>query len=181
VRVGVIIAFQVKLFQGNGRAAAYRFIEEGARVFAVDLSESALTETLERIAPLGGEIATHICDVTDGASVAEMMASCIERFGRLDVLINNVGGSAPGGPVELSEEDWDGQIDFNGIFSKLTQYGFDGWAVLEWECCLKHPEDGAAEGAPFITDHIIHVTDRAFDDFAGGETDLDQIRKTLGI
>jgi len=98
---------------GNGRAAAYRFIEEGARVFAVDLSVSALAETLERITPLGGEIATHICDVTDGASVAEMVAACIERFGRLDVLINNVGGSAPGGPVELSEEDWDGQIDFN--------------------------------------------------------------------
>jgi len=98
---------------GNGRAAAYRFIEEGARVFAVDRSDAALTETLERIKPLGGKVATHICDVTDGASVAGMVAACIERFGRVDVLINNVGGSAPGGPVELSEEDWDGQIDFN--------------------------------------------------------------------
>ncbi|MBL4598646.1 MAG: sugar phosphate isomerase/epimerase [Rhizobiaceae bacterium] len=75
----------------------------------------------------------------------------------------------------------DGQVDFKGIFSKLAQYDFDRWAVLEWECCLKHPEDGAAEGAPFIRDHIIHVTDKAFDDFAGGETDFAQIKKTLGI
>jgi len=60
----------------------------------------------------------------------------------------------------------DGQIDFTRIFSKFAQYGYDGWAVLEWECCLKHPEDGAREGAAFIRDHIIRVTDRAFDDFA---------------
>ena len=60
----------------------------------------------------------------------------------------------------------DGQIDFKRVFSKFTQYDFPGWAVLEWECCLKHPEDGAREGAAFIRDHIIRVTDRAFDDFA---------------
>ena len=60
----------------------------------------------------------------------------------------------------------DGQVDFGGIFSKLTQYGYDGWAVLEWECCIKHPEQGAAEGAAFIDAHIIQVTERAFDDFA---------------
>ena len=63
----------------------------------------------------------------------------------------------------------DGQIDFRAIFSKLAQYDFPGWAVLEWECCLKHPEDGAREGAPFIRDRIIRVTDRQFDDFAGGK------------
>lgn len=62
----------------------------------------------------------------------------------------------------------DGQIDFRAIFSKLAQYDFPGWAVLEWECCLKHPLDGAREGAPFIRDRIIRVTDRQFDDFAGG-------------
>jgi len=61
----------------------------------------------------------------------------------------------------------DGQVNFKSIFSKLAQYNFPGWAVLEWECCLKHPEDGAREGAPFIKDHIIRVADRAFDDFAG--------------
>jgi len=60
----------------------------------------------------------------------------------------------------------DGQINFNGIFSKLTQYGFTGWAVLEWECCLKHPEQGAAEGASFIQRHLIRPTEHAFDDFA---------------
>ncbi|ABG60369.1 sugar phosphate isomerase/epimerase family protein [Cytophaga hutchinsonii] len=61
----------------------------------------------------------------------------------------------------------DGQVNFKAIFSKLTQYDFPGWAVLEWECCLKHPEDGAREGAAFIKNHIIRVADKAFDDFAG--------------
>lgn len=75
----------------------------------------------------------------------------------------------------------DGQVDFRGIFSKLTQYGFDGWAVLEWECCLKHPEQGAAEGAVFITDHLIRRTERAFDDFAGGESDPAALRKMMGF
>jgi sugar phosphate isomerase/epimerase len=75
----------------------------------------------------------------------------------------------------------DGQVDFGGIFSRLTQYGFDGWAVLEWECCLKHPEQGAAEGAPFIADHIIRRTDKAFDDFAGGVADTAALRKMMGI
>ncbi|QKV19156.1 sugar phosphate isomerase/epimerase family protein [Oricola thermophila] len=75
----------------------------------------------------------------------------------------------------------DGQVDFGGIFSRLAQYDYDSWAVLEWECCLKHPEDGAAEGAPFIKNHIIRVTETAFDDFAGGDTDRDTIRKMMGI
>lgn len=75
----------------------------------------------------------------------------------------------------------DGQVDFAGIFSKLAQYGYDSWAVIEWECCLKHPEDGAAEGAPFIASHIIRVTEKAFDDFAGGATDRKMIRKMLGL
>jgi len=75
----------------------------------------------------------------------------------------------------------DGQVDFKGIFSKLTQYDFKGWAVLEWECALKHPEDGAREGAPFIKDHIIRVTERAFDDFAGTGSDENFNRKVLGL
>lgn len=61
----------------------------------------------------------------------------------------------------------DGQVDFKSIFSKMAQYNFPGWAVLEWECCLKHPEDGAIEGAEYIKKHIIRVTDKTFDDFAG--------------
>jgi sugar phosphate isomerase/epimerase len=75
----------------------------------------------------------------------------------------------------------DGQVDFSGIFSKLAQYGYDSWAVLEWECCLKDPEAGAAEGAPFIRDHIIKVTEKAFDDFAGGQSDRRKNRKMLGL
>jgi sugar phosphate isomerase/epimerase len=75
----------------------------------------------------------------------------------------------------------DGQIDFNGIFSKLAQYDYPGWAVVEWECCIKHPEAGAAEGAIFVRDHIIRVTDRAFDDFAGGAGDEERNRKILGL
>jgi sugar phosphate isomerase/epimerase len=75
----------------------------------------------------------------------------------------------------------DGQVDFSGIFSKLAQYDYDSWAVLEWECCLKSPEQGAAEGAPFIASHIIEVTGKAFDDFAGGSTDKAMIRKMLGL
>ncbi len=75
----------------------------------------------------------------------------------------------------------DGQIDFTAIFSKMAQYDFPGWAVLEWECCLKDPEDGAKEGAAFIRDHIIHVTERAFDDFAGARPDSDFNRRVLGL
>ncbi|WP_309083888.1 sugar phosphate isomerase/epimerase [Chelativorans sp.] len=75
----------------------------------------------------------------------------------------------------------DGQVDFTGIFSKLAQYDYDRWAVLEWECALKHPEQGAAEGAPFIEHHIIRVTEKAFDDFAAGAKDQDKLRKMLGI
>ena len=75
----------------------------------------------------------------------------------------------------------DGQVDFRAIFSKLSAMDFEGWAVVEWECCLKHPEDGAREGAQFVKDHIIRVTERAFDDFADGGTDEDANRKILGI
>jgi hypothetical protein len=63
----------------------------------------------------------------------------------------------------------------------LAAVGFDRWAVLEWECCLKNAEDGAREGAIFIRDHVIRVTERAFDDFAGGESDVAQVRRTLGL
>src|SRR6266568_3722776 len=75
----------------------------------------------------------------------------------------------------------DGQVNFKAIFSKLAQYDYPGWAVLEWECCLKHPEDGAREGAKFIADHIIRVTEQAFDDFAGAGTDQAANRRMLGI
>ncbi|PWG78624.1 sugar phosphate isomerase/epimerase family protein [Pararcticibacter amylolyticus] len=75
----------------------------------------------------------------------------------------------------------DGQVNFKAIFSKLAQYGFEGWAVMEWECALKHPEDGAREGAEFIRNHIIRVTDKAFDDFAASGIDVAANKNILGI
>lgn len=75
----------------------------------------------------------------------------------------------------------DGQVDFGQIFSKLAAMDFDGWAVVEWECALKHPEDGAREGAQFVRDHIIRVTEQAFDDFAAAGTDEAANRKMLGL
>ena len=95
---------------GNGRAIAARFAEEGAKIFAVDLHADRLVET-ENAAKT--DIRAHLCDVTDGKAVAEMVSACVEHFGRLDILVNNVGGSAAGGPVEMSEEVWDAQVDFN--------------------------------------------------------------------
>jgi NAD(P)-dependent dehydrogenase (short-subunit alcohol dehydrogenase family) len=94
---------------GNGRATAVRFAEEGAKVFAVDRNEESLKETLQK-AP---GITTHICDVTNGDAVAKAIQSCEKQFGRVDILVNNVGGSAKGGPVEMSEEVWDAQLDYN--------------------------------------------------------------------
>jgi len=75
----------------------------------------------------------------------------------------------------------DGQVNFAAIFSKLAQFDYPGWAVLEWECCLKHPEEGAREGAPFIRRHIIRVADRTFDDFAASASDRDLNRQVLGL
>jgi sugar phosphate isomerase/epimerase len=74
----------------------------------------------------------------------------------------------------------DGQVDFAGIFSRLTRHGYDGWATLEWECCLKHPEDGAREGAKFIADHIIRVTERAFDAPLKAAPDRARLARILG-
>ncbi len=75
----------------------------------------------------------------------------------------------------------DGQVDFKSIFSKLSQYNFNGWAVLEWECCIKSPQQGAEEGSKFISDHIIDVTEKAFDDFADSGMDQETNKKLLGI
>lgn len=75
----------------------------------------------------------------------------------------------------------DGQVDFKRVFTLLAEAGYDGWAVLEWECCIKSPEQGAREGAPFIAAHIIEPTEVAFDDFAGGEADVVTNRRMLGL
>jgi len=94
---------------GNGRAIAVRFAQEGAKVFAVDRDPERLKETVEK-AP---GIKTHICDLLDSGAVAAMVEACISSFRRIDILVNAIGGSAPGGPVEMSEEAWDAQMDFN--------------------------------------------------------------------
>lgn len=75
----------------------------------------------------------------------------------------------------------DGQVDFKAVFSKLTQYDYTGWAVMEWECALKHPEQGAKEGAPFIKNHIIRTTEKTFDDFAAAGSDERLNRSVLGL
>lgn len=75
----------------------------------------------------------------------------------------------------------DGQVDFKRVFSLLTEAGYTGWAVLEWECCVKSPEQGAREGAPFIASHIIEATEVAFDDFAGAGTYVARNRRILGL
>jgi NAD(P)-dependent dehydrogenase (short-subunit alcohol dehydrogenase family) len=98
---------------GNGRAIATRFAQEGARVFAVDKDLQAMEETLVRVREAGGEATPYACDVTDTAAVAAMVAACLAHYGRIDVLVNNVGAPIPGGPVRLSEEQWQSQLDLN--------------------------------------------------------------------
>lgn len=98
---------------GNGRATCVRFAQEGAKIFAVDLRADTMEETLERTRAEGGEIEPYLCDVTDRAAVEQMVAACIARFGGVDILVNNVGGSAKGGAIALDEQAWDRQMDFN--------------------------------------------------------------------
>ena len=98
---------------GNGRATAVRFAEEGAHVLAVDREIARLSETLERAGEARESIRIVQCDVTDSKSIAAMVAETMEAFGRIDVLVNNVGGSAPGGPVEMDENVFDAQVDVN--------------------------------------------------------------------
>jgi NAD(P)-dependent dehydrogenase (short-subunit alcohol dehydrogenase family) len=102
---------------GNGRAIAVRMVQEGAKVMALDRDQDRLEETLSRAhetSPInGGKIESMTCDVTNTVAIEAAVQATLKRFGRIDVLINNVGGSAPGGPVEMSEDVWDAQIDHN--------------------------------------------------------------------
>ncbi|CAN5398851.1 glucose 1-dehydrogenase [soil metagenome] len=98
---------------GNGRAIAVQLVEEGARVLAVDRDPQRLDETLERAGAARDSIEPWSGDVTDSASIAAMVARCLDVFGTIEVLVNNVGGSAAGGPVEMSEDVWDSQVDAN--------------------------------------------------------------------
>ena len=98
---------------GNGRAMAVRLAEEGAKVLAVDREQTRLDETLALAGEAAASITTCLCDVTSAASVRAMIETCVQALGAPDILINNVGGSAAGGPVQLSEKSWDSQIDVN--------------------------------------------------------------------
>jgi NAD(P)-dependent dehydrogenase (short-subunit alcohol dehydrogenase family) len=98
---------------GNGKATAVLLARQGAAVFAIDLEPEAAAETRRIIEGEGGTCVPHRCDMLDSEQVGAAMAACRDRFGRLDLLVNNVGGSHPGGPVDMPEEVWDRQIDFN--------------------------------------------------------------------
>ncbi len=98
---------------GNGRAMTVRFAQEGAQVYAADIDQSRLDETLNYAGDAKSNITTGIVDVMQAVSIERMVADCINKFGRIDILVNNVGGSAKGGPVEMSEEIWDTQVDYN--------------------------------------------------------------------
>jgi len=98
---------------GNGRAIAVRFAQEGARVFAVDKELSTMTETLALIAEAGGEATPYQCNVLDSKAIPALVAACVKQYGGIDILVNNVGGGSPGGPITLSEENWDAQMDIN--------------------------------------------------------------------
>ncbi len=98
---------------GNGKATAVLLARQGAQVFGTDLHASAVADTQKIITDEGGTCVAHACDMTDSAAVQSAVEMCLQRFGRIDILINNVGGSAPGDPVSMSEEIWDRQIDHN--------------------------------------------------------------------
>ncbi len=98
---------------GNGRAVTVLFAMAGARVFAVDKRLDAMEETTRRVREAGGEVTPYTCDVTDTNAVKAMVQACVETYGKVDVLVNNIGGSASGGPVELPEAQWDAQVAFN--------------------------------------------------------------------
>lgn len=98
---------------GNGRAIATRFAEEGAQVFAVDRDPAAMEETLARVREVRGEVTPYVCDVTDSDAVARLVEACRAAYGRVDILVNNVGAPIPGGPVKLTEAQWRAQLDLN--------------------------------------------------------------------
>ncbi|HET6306490.1 MAG TPA: SDR family NAD(P)-dependent oxidoreductase [Rhodopila sp.] len=98
---------------GNGKATAVLLGRQGASVFLLDINDAAMAETRSIIEAEGGACATHRCDMTIAAEVQAMAQACLDRFKRIDILVNNVGGSAPGDPVSMQEDVWDRQIDFN--------------------------------------------------------------------
>jgi NAD(P)-dependent dehydrogenase (short-subunit alcohol dehydrogenase family) len=98
---------------GNGKASATLFARQGSTIFGVDVNDDAAAETQSIIMTEGGICHIQRCDMRTSAEVADAVAACVEKFGRIDILINNVGGSAPGGPATVSEDEWDAQVDLN--------------------------------------------------------------------
>jgi NAD(P)-dependent dehydrogenase (short-subunit alcohol dehydrogenase family) len=98
---------------GNGKATSVLFARQGAKVYGTDINPAAAEETRSIIEKEGGACAVRRCDMTDSADVAAAVTDCVGRYGRIDILVNNVGGSAPGDPVRMTEEAWDAQIDLN--------------------------------------------------------------------
>lgn len=105
---------------GNGKAAAVLFAREGARVFAIDINLEAVEETRQIISDEGGECAIRQTDVSQSKQVEAMVESCLETYGRVDILHNNVGIVEVGGPVEASEESWDRVVAVNLTSIYLT-------------------------------------------------------------
>jgi NAD(P)-dependent dehydrogenase (short-subunit alcohol dehydrogenase family) len=98
---------------GNGRAVAVLMARQGARIFGTDVDDDAAAETARLIHDEGGVCVAQRADATDTDAVAAAVAQCMERFGRIDVLVNNVGGSAPGGPATMTKAQWDAQVEHN--------------------------------------------------------------------
>ena len=147
-----------------------------------------LAEIVEQYVKKGSKLYIEILQQMDYLKYIDHYHEFIKMFHVKDAEFNPNGKSG----VYGGYQDWidrpgrfrslgDGQVDFKSIFSKLSQYDFDGWAILEWECCIKSPEQGAKEGSKFIKDHIIEVSEKAFDDFASGETDQKHINDILGL
>ena len=156
---------------GNGRATATLFAREGARVIALDRDPAAAEATREIIASEGGVCSVETADVTDGAQVARVIPAVAERCGGLHVLVNNVGGSVPGGPVELSEEDWAAQLDFNLTSAFLTTRC--ALPIMEAQGAGAIVNISSVAGLRFIGNH--HAA------YAAAKAGLVQFSKAVGV
>jgi NAD(P)-dependent dehydrogenase (short-subunit alcohol dehydrogenase family) len=136
---------------GNGKASAVLMARQGARVYALDISLEAVAETARLIEAEGGTCATRLCDMTRAAEVQAAVEDCLSRFGRIDILVNNVGGSAPGDPVSMAEEVWDAQMDHNlktaflgckYVLPVMERQGAGAVVNISSVACMSHQVEG---------------------------------------
>jgi NAD(P)-dependent dehydrogenase (short-subunit alcohol dehydrogenase family) len=136
---------------GNGKATAVLMARQGAKVFGLDLNPEAVAETKRLIEAEGGVCATRTCNMTVAAEVAAAVEDCVARFGRIDILVNNVGGSAPGDPVTMTEEVWDAQMDHNlktaflgckYVLPVMEKQGCGAVVNISSVACMSHQVDG---------------------------------------